>query len=203
MVTCQIRACWSLSQKVDAGRSDWLRCETNRPGRRCRECGVRSSTIQKNDRGFELGLNPERAGWTCKPGFVSAVADGGHLSSPHRGPKAMALPHRGETASPPGSSSQPGDGPDAHSPPIWPCSRWGLAAAASPQTAGRSYRPISPLSRSESGRYVSVPLSVPDQVGTWALPSTLPRGARTFLPSSLARKTAVTQSAWPSCRTLA
>jgi len=32
------------------------------------------------------------------------------------------------------------------SPPIWPCSRWGLAAAASPQTAGRSYRPISPLS---------------------------------------------------------
>ncbi len=32
-------------------------------------------------------------------------------------------------------------------PPIWPCSRWGLAAAASPQTAGRSYRPISPLSR--------------------------------------------------------
>ena len=32
-------------------------------------------------------------------------------------------------------------------PPIWPCSRWGLATAASPQTAGRSYRPISPLSR--------------------------------------------------------
>ena len=33
------------------------------------------------------------------------------------------------------------------SPPIWPCSRWGLAAVASPQTAGRSYRPISPLPR--------------------------------------------------------
>ena len=32
-------------------------------------------------------------------------------------------------------------------PPIWPCSRWGLAAAASPQAAGRSYRPISPLPR--------------------------------------------------------
>ena len=52
-------------------------------------------------------------------------------------------------------------------PPIWPCSRWGLAAAASPQAAGRSYRPISPLSRFRSsgpasGRYVSVPLSVPD-----------------------------------------
>jgi len=32
-------------------------------------------------------------------------------------------------------------------PPIWPCSRWGLAAVASPPPAGRSYRPISPLSR--------------------------------------------------------
>ena len=31
-------------------------------------------------------------------------------------------------------------------PPIWPCSRWGLATVASPQTVGRSYRPISPLS---------------------------------------------------------
>ena len=49
--------------------------------------------------------------------------------------------------SPSGSSSQPGDGPGAHSPSIRPCSRWGLAAAASPQSAGRSYRPISPLSR--------------------------------------------------------
>ncbi len=52
-----------------------------------------------------------------------------------------------ETTSPSGSSSQPGDGPGAHSPSIRPCSRWGLAAAASPQSAGRSYRPISPLSR--------------------------------------------------------
>jgi len=49
------------------------------------------------------------------------------------------------------SSSQPGDEPGTHSPPIWPCSRWGLAAAASPQSAGRSYRPISPLSRQSRG----------------------------------------------------
>ena len=42
---------------------------------------------------------------------------------------------------------QPTRGRAGHlSPPIWPCSRWGLAAAASPQSAGRSYRPISPLS---------------------------------------------------------
>ena len=46
---------------------------------------------------------------------------------------------------PSGSSNQPGDGPDTHCPPIRPCSRWGLAVAASPQTTGRSYRPISPL----------------------------------------------------------
>ena len=61
-----------------------------------------------------------------------------------------------------GSSGQPGDGPDAHSPPIWPCSRWGLAAGASPHAAGRSYRPISPLPRLSGSRrrYVSVPLSV-------------------------------------------
>ena len=36
------------------------------------------------------------------------------------------------------------------------------------------------------GRYVSVPLSVPDSgypvIGAWELPSTLPSGARTFLP---------------------
>ncbi len=48
-------------------------------------------------------------------------------------------------ALPLGSSGQPGDGPDAHGPSIWPCSRWGLAAGASPHAAGRSYRPISPL----------------------------------------------------------
>jgi len=43
---------------------------------------------------------------------------------------------------------QPTRGRAGHlSPPIWPCSRWGLAAAASPQAAGRSYRPISPLPR--------------------------------------------------------
>ena len=55
----------------------------------------------------------------------------------------------GGTALPPWSSSQPGDEPGAHSPSIRPCSRWGLAAAASPQSAGRSYRPISPLPRCE------------------------------------------------------
>jgi len=90
------------------------------------------------------------------------------------------------------------------SPPIWPCSRWGLAAAASPQTAGRSYRPISPLSfpYGEDGMFLChfpFPMQVlRTGIGTWELPSTLPRGARTFLPPPHAGRTAVTQSAWPS-----
>ncbi len=71
------------------------------------------------------------------------------------------------------SSSQPGNEPDVPSSPIRPCSRWGLAVAASPQPTGRSYRPIStlPLSarrrvpenagvKASWRRYVSVPLSV-------------------------------------------
>ena len=74
------------------------------------------------------------------------------------------------------------------SPPIWPCSRWGLAAAASPQTAGRSYRPISPLSFpcGKDGMFLChFPFPIPVRrtcIGTWELPSTLPKGARTFLP---------------------
>ena len=87
------------------------------------------------------------------------------------------------------------------SPPIWPCSRWGLAAAASPQTAGRSYRPISPLSFQcgKDGMFLChfpFPMQVlRTGIGTWELPSTLPRGARTFLPPPHAGRTAVTQSA--------
>ena len=75
-------------------------------------------------------------------------ADGDHLSSPPFG-LGRRVPQfrqcREETMLPSGSSGQPGDGPDTHGPPIRPCSRWGLAVAASPQTTGRSYRPISPL----------------------------------------------------------
>ena len=116
---------------------------------------------------------------------VAPNRDGGHLSSPPDSRGGYRVPTQGGTMFPSGSSSQPGDGPDTHSPPIRPCSRWGLTVATSPQTTGRSYRPISPLSAS-GGRYVSVPLSVPDSrnpvIGAWELPSTLPSGARTFLP---------------------
>ncbi len=86
---------------------------------------------------------------------------------------------------------QPTRGLAGHlSPPIWPCSRWGLAAVASPQTTGRSYRPISPLPFHcwKDGMFLchfpSPNRVLPPPRGAWELPSTLPRGARTFLPPS-------------------
>ena len=89
---------------------------------------------------------------------------------------------------PPWSSGRPGDEPGAHSPSIWPCSGWGLAAAASPQPAGRSYRPISPLPTTRKPLAVCfcatfrLPRRTNPSAIAWALPSTLPGGARTFLP---------------------
>ena len=76
----------------------------------------------------------EGARQACKPGSVSFR---GRTVAIYLGPTLPA-----------DSSSQPGDGPGAHSPPIRPCSRWGLAASVSPRMAGRSYRPISPLPKS-------------------------------------------------------
>ena len=93
------------------------------------------------------------------------------------------------TMLPLGSSSLPGDGPGTLGPPIRPCSRWGLTTAASPRPVVSSYLTFSPLSRLVSTTHrdgmVSVPLSVPlcpKASRPWALPSTLPGGARTFLP---------------------
>ena len=87
------------------------------------------------------------------------------------------------------SSSQPGDGPGTHGPPIRPCSKWGLAATVSPRIAGRSYHPFSPLPRwprRPHGRYcLCATFRLPGDSlyhrRAWALPSTLPGGARTFL----------------------
>ena len=91
-------------------------------------------------------------------------------------------------ALPLGSSGQPGDGPDSHGPPIWPCSRWGLAAGTLPHAAGRSYRPISPLParlrRSAVCFCATFRPRRPRYAEAWALPSTLSGGARTFLPET-------------------
>ena len=93
------------------------------------------------------------------------------------------------TTLPSESSGLPGEGPDAHSPPIWPCSGWGLTAAALPRSAVSSYLTISTLSHGV-GRCVSVSLSVFAarlDGEPWALPSTLPGGARTFLSAEAQR----------------
>jgi len=92
----------------------------------------------------------------CKPGSVSACRRraGARTVAIYLAPRRAGGPGaparslgwgRVRAALPPGSSGQPGDGPDTHCPPIWPCSKRGLAAGMSPYAAGRSYRPISPL----------------------------------------------------------
>ena len=59
------------------------------------------------------------------------------------------------------SSSQPGGGPGAHCPPIWPCSGRGLPGRRVATPPVGSYPAISPLAPAYGGsRYVSVVLSV-------------------------------------------
>ena len=135
---------------------------------------------------FESG---EAHGPVSRVLYPEKKRDGDHLSSL---PMSIGTRESG-TALPPWSSSQPGDEPGARGPSIWPCSRWGLTAAASPQTAGRSYRPISPLPRCRRRRggmfLCHFPSSAPDWslAKAWGLPSTLPGGARTFLPDDRCR----------------
>ena len=128
----------------------------------------------------DVSLGESRA--ACKPGSVSTL---------RRTVTIYLAP-----ALPLGSSGQPGNGPDAHGSPIWPCSRWGLAAGASPHAAGRSYRPISPLPRLARSRrrYVSVPLSVPSarcasEPGSYPAPCPAEPGLSSPRPRSLAAAT--------------
>ena len=75
------------------------------------------------------------------------MQDGDHLSSPPTASPqpetASELTRRYDVAIGVKQPTRGRAGP--HSPPIRPCSRWGLTVAASPQATGRSYRPISPL----------------------------------------------------------
>ena len=134
-----------------------------------------------------------RATQTCKPGSVTrgaapqsgGTADGDHLSSPPKATWAIGHPrsagrcyHRGRAANP-GTGRAPivplfGLAPGG----VWPS----LCHHRRPDALTVRFHPYP----DESGRYVSVPLSVPRGGGgateAWALPSTLPGGARTFLP---------------------
>ncbi len=81
-------------------------------------------------------------------------------------------------------ASNPRAGRAAYSSPIWSCSGWGLPSRPVTRPLVRSYRTVSPLPlRCRKGG-----LSLwhyPSRRRAWALPSTLPFGARTFLPRIL------------------
>ena len=77
-----------------------------------------------------------------------------------------------------------------HSPPIWPCSGWGLPchAALAPHAVG-SYPTVSPLPRTLAGRSaVYSLLHWPSAHAAQELPGTLLYGARTFLGAIKSRR---------------
>ncbi len=78
-------------------------------------------------------------------------------------------------------ATNPRAGRAAYSSPIWSCSEWCLPSRPVTRPLVRSYRTVSPLPlRCRKGG-----LSLwhyPSRRRAWALPSTLPFGARTFLP---------------------
>ena len=147
-------------------------------------------------------------------------ADGDHLSSPRRPAKAGGGSgrlerrcrrgrlerrcRRGQAANPGTSRAlvvplfglAPGG--------VWPRRRRRRRRALLPPDFTLTRRRRRP---GAGGRYVSVPLSVPaggvaaDE--SWALPSTLPGGARTFLPAPASRRAAATCPAQPSTANLA
>ena len=84
------------------------------------------------------------------------------------------------------SCSQPGDGSGTHSPPIWPCSGWGLPAIASLRTAGSSYLPISPLPRYIGAVCFCGAIRRVTPPGRY--PAPCPVGARTFLSSQTSQE---------------
>src|SRR3990172_2750335 len=104
---------------------------------------------------------------------LSGAAVTRRLKRPTRGLRA---PHEDDPARAHGARR-------LHSPPIWPCSGWGLPSRPVTRPLVRSYRTVSPLPALAGGE----PLAVwslwhfPSGRPAWALPSTLPGGARTFL----------------------
>ena len=94
------------------------------------------------------------------------------------------------------SCSQPGDESSTHSPPIWPCSGWGLPAAASLQTAGSSYLPISPLLRQAEAVCFCGAFRRVTPPGRY--PAPCPVGARTFLSLPTNRERAATRPTGPA-----
>ncbi len=109
----------------------------------------------------------------CKPGFVPGLLLATIISL---GRRLLA----GSCGLPEG-----GSGPDQSSPPIWPCSRWGLPSRPVARPLVGSYPAISPLPVAR--RYLfcgTFPIlgQVAPALGRWTLSITASCGARTFLP---------------------
>jgi hypothetical protein len=109
---------------------------------------------------------------TCKPSSVLLKRSGSHLS---RAPVAWLL----QRLIPEGFGGQ------RHLPPIQSCSGWGLPSRPVTRPLVRFYRTVAPL---PWGKQMFCPGGLflwhyPWGRPHWALPSTLPCGARTFLGS--------------------
>jgi len=131
-------------------------------------------------------------GQACKPGSVPrgrAVYGRAFLLRSH-GATTIFLGRRLPVA----SSSQPEGGPGALSPPIWPCSGWGLPSRPVTRPLVRSYRTVAPLPRSSRGGMFL--WHFPSGFPAWTLSSTLPGGARTFLSLGMRRRSG--RPAYPS-----
>ena len=76
----------------------------------------------------------------------SSISRRCHRSTPRKTSRRTMLPS--------GSSGQPGDEPDTRVPSIRPCSRWGLAAAASPQRPGALTARLQPYRRISQRRRI-------------------------------------------------
>ncbi len=142
---------------------------------------------------------------TCKPGSVFFLGrkNGDHLSSLSACNEADGNPLLAERRYRRGRAANPGTGRAPMSPYL---ALLQVGFSRRCVTAdGRTLLPsdFTLILPCLEGRYVSVPLSVPDSgdpvIGAWELPSTLPSGARTFLPPILLRKdgAAATQSTRP------
>ncbi len=120
----------------------------------------------------------------CKPSSVSPRRkEDGHLSGTAIA-RGLLRPTRGRAGRPMGP-------PKKARPPIRSCSGWGLPSRPVTRPLVRSYRTVSPLP-SPIGAEGGLSLwHFPSRRRAWELPSTLPGGARTFLPESRSRRPSV------------
>ena len=116
--------------------------------------------------------------WSCKPSSVQHVRPYGHLSR-MTVTRHLKRPTRGS------------NGSGRASPPIWPCSDWGLPSHGCCQPCG-GLLPHHFTLTCPFGLAVCFLWPCPSPCGAQALPGSLPYGARTFLNPSCAGRDRLT-----------